>query len=153
MFSLITHWYEWEKCVKCDGGEIIAITSLSFYLSICLSVIHYMAKSTWTPQSTWWYGLGPFVSVKGNLDVAANYDTLDSSVLPSLWQQFRVSHFLFQRDIAPVHKARFIKTSGVEKTRLTRNKPTLQHHASSSGGRLYFSTSVSDFITAFVCGG
>ena len=44
-----------------------------------------------------WFGLGPLVPVKGNLNSTA-------SVIPTLWQQFGEGPFLFQHDNAPVHK-------------------------------------------------
>jgi hypothetical protein len=60
-----------------------------------------------------WFGLGPLVPVKGNLNATAYNDNNDS-VLPTLWQQFGERPLLFQYDNVPVHKARSIQKWLVE---------------------------------------
>ena len=59
-----------------------------------------------------WFGLGPFVTVKGNLNATAYI--LDDSVLPILLQQFGEGPFLCQHGIGPVHKARSNQKGFVE---------------------------------------
>jgi hypothetical protein len=60
-----------------------------------------------------WFGLGPLVPVKGNLNSRPYNYILDNYVLSTSWQQFG-KQFLFQHDNVPVHKSRSIRKWLVE---------------------------------------
>jgi hypothetical protein len=75
----------------------------------------------------WWRrysGLGlffmvlarPLSSSEGKSYTTSYNYILDNSVLPTLWQQFGESPFLFQLDNAPVHKARSVQKCCVGKS-------------------------------------
>ena len=71
-----------------------------------------MKKEYWSGAV--FHGSGPLVPVKRNLNATAYNDIVDYSVLPTLWQQFGESPFLFQHDNGPVHKSRSIQKWFVE---------------------------------------
>ncbi|KAI4888211.1 hypothetical protein NFI96_002800 [Prochilodus magdalenae] len=79
----------------------------------------------------WGSGVGPrpLVPVRGTLNASADQETLDHSMLPTLWGQFGDGPFLFQHDRTPVHRASSIKTwrseSGVEELDWPAQSPDL----------------------------
>ncbi|KAI4883856.1 hypothetical protein NFI96_003701 [Prochilodus magdalenae] len=73
--------------------------------------------------------LRPLVPVRGTLNASADQETLDHSILPTLWGQFGEDPFLLQHDRTPVHRASSIKTwrseSGVEELDWPTQSPDL----------------------------
>lgn len=57
-----------------------------------------------------WYGLGPLVLVRGNMNAEAYQTVLDNAALPTLWAHFGTGPYLFQHDNAPCHTAGIINT-------------------------------------------
>lgn len=57
-----------------------------------------------------WYGLGPLVSMHGNMTAEQYEAVLDNYALPTLWQYFGNGPYLFQQDNAPCHTAHVITT-------------------------------------------
>ena len=43
-----------------------------------------------------WFGFRPFVLINGNMNSEVYANILDNSILPTLRQQFRIGHFLYQ---------------------------------------------------------
>ncbi|KAI4884684.1 hypothetical protein NFI96_003744 [Prochilodus magdalenae] len=74
-------------------------------------------------------GLRPLVPVRGALNASADQETLDHSILPTLWGQFGDGPFLFQHACTPVRRASSIKTwmseSGVEELDWPAQSPDL----------------------------
>ncbi|KAI4887628.1 hypothetical protein NFI96_016632 [Prochilodus magdalenae] len=100
-----------------ETDEDIRPTPKGFYCKLC---------EINTPNRV---GLGPLVPVRGTLNASAAQETLDHSMLPTLWGQFGDGPFLFQHDRTPVHRASSIKTwmseSGVEELDWPAQSPDL----------------------------
>ncbi|KAI4898844.1 hypothetical protein NFI96_007566 [Prochilodus magdalenae] len=74
-------------------------------------------------------GLRPLVPVRGTPNASADQETLDNSMLQTLWGQFEDGPFLFQHDRTPVHRAssikRWMSESGVEEPDWPAQSPDL----------------------------
>ncbi|GFW76956.1 transposable element Tcb1 transposase [Trichonephila clavipes] len=75
------------------------------------------------------FGLGPLVSVIGNINSEMYVDILDNAALPTLWQYFGEGPFLFQQDNCSIHTSRlaqkWLDEMGVQKLGWSSQSPDL----------------------------
>ncbi|GFS77700.1 transposable element Tcb1 transposase [Trichonephila clavipes] len=57
-----------------------------------------------------WFGLGPLVPVNGNMNSEMYVEILGNAALPTIWQYFGESPFLFQQDNCSIHTSRLAQT-------------------------------------------
>jgi hypothetical protein len=69
-----------------------------------------------------WFGQGPLVPVKGNLNTTA--EIVDDSVRQTLWKQFGEGPSCFSMTMPPMHRARLIQKWFVEMAQSPDLNPT-----------------------------